>query len=123
MVEYPLAMVLACLAAPGTEKRRRGAQLGKVRLGDVLFAGVVFVLTATLVTNQAGLAEIPRWVCWAVMVAAGLGILACVTARRRPIRFALVVASVLTAGALAPGPQRPVAPYRAQFLRCRARDS
>jgi hypothetical protein len=38
-----------------------------------------------------------------VMVVSGLGILSCLTAQRRPVRFALVVAAVLSAGAMLPG--------------------
>ncbi len=42
VVEYPLALVLACLAAPGF-KTRDDRQSGKDRLWDLLFAGVVFM--------------------------------------------------------------------------------
>ena len=69
---------------------------------DLLFAGVVFCLTVILATNQAGLGDSVLGVL-GVMIASGLGILSCVTAQRRPIRFALVVAGVMAAGALAPG--------------------
>ena len=49
-----------------------------------------------LVTNQAGLADSLLGVL-GVMIASGLGLLACVTARRRPMRFGLTVAAVLLA--------------------------
>ena len=71
-------------------------------LRDLLLPGVVFLLTAMLATNQAGLAESVMGVL-AVMIASGLGLLATVTARRRPMRFALCVAAVLAASALSSG--------------------
>ena len=37
------------------------------------------------------------------MIASGLGLLACVTARRRPMRFALTIAAVLLASSLSSG--------------------
>ena len=51
----------------------------------------MFLLTVILATNQAGLADSVLGVL-GVMIASGLGFLSCVTARRKPIRFALVVA-------------------------------
>jgi hypothetical protein len=72
-------------------------------LKDLLFAAVVFAVIAALATNRAGLAESLVGVL-GTMLAAGLGILSCVTAHRRPVRFALVVASILGASVLAPGP-------------------
>ena len=39
-----------------------------------------------------------------IVIAAGLGISACVTARRRPIRFALAASAILLAGGLSQGP-------------------
>ena len=98
VVEYPLALILVCLAAPGFEARDRSTRW-EARLGDLLFAGVVFLLTVMLATNQAGLGDSVLGVL-GVMVASGLGVLSCVTARRRPIRFALVVAGVMAAALL-----------------------
>ena len=69
---------------------------------DLLFAGVVFCLTIILATNPAGLADSVLGVI-GVMIASGLGFLSCVTARRKPFRFALVVAGVLLAGGFTPG--------------------
>ena len=101
VVEYPLALVLACLVASGfkTDAKRR---VWEHPLSDLLFAGVVFCLTAILATNQAGLGD-SLWGVLGVMMASGLGILACVKAQRRQARFALVVAGVMAAGGLAPG--------------------
>ena len=101
VVEYPLAIVLACLAAPLPTIRD---YIRSVRewLGDFLFAGVVFVLAVSFATNQAGLGD-SLLGALGLVVASGLGILACVTAQRKPIRFTLVVAAVLAAGGLAAG--------------------
>jgi hypothetical protein len=101
VVEYPLALVLACLAAPGFKSRDDGRS-GRDRLRDMAFAGVVFLSTLILVTNQAGMGDSALGVL-GVMIASGMGILSCVTAQRRPFRFALVVAGVTAAGALSPG--------------------
>jgi hypothetical protein len=102
VIEYPLAMILACLFAPRATTGVFGPNRREA-LKDLLFAAVVFSLTATLATNKVGLADSALGVL-GVMVAAGLGILSCVRAQRRPLRFALVVASVLAASAFAPGP-------------------
>ncbi len=101
VIEYPLAVVLACLIAPATNSGLSRLTL-KEWLGDLLIPGVVFLLTAVLATNQAGLADSVVGVL-AVMVASGLGLYSCVTARRRPLRFALVALSVLAASGLGPG--------------------
>ena len=101
VIEYPLAVVLACLIAPATNSGLSRFML-KEWLGDLLIPGVVFLLTAVLATNQAGLADSVAGVL-AVMVASGLGLYSCVTARRRPVRFALVALSVLAASGLGPG--------------------
>ncbi len=69
---------------------------------ELLLPGVVFLLTAMLATNQGGLGESVIGVL-AVMIASGLGLLATVTAKRRPMRFALCVAAVLAASALSTG--------------------
>jgi hypothetical protein len=101
VIEYPLAVVLACVVAPAINSGGRRLTL-KEWLGDLFVSGIVFMLTAVLVTNQAGLADSVAGVL-AVMVAAGLGLYSCVTAQRRPIRFALVSLAVLTASGLGPG--------------------
>ena len=101
VVEYPLALVLACLVAPGFNTHKDG-RVWKERLWDLLFAGVVFGLTMILATNQAGLGDSVLSVL-GVTIASGMGFLSCVKARRRPFRFALVVAGVSIAGAFVPG--------------------
>ena len=101
IVEYPLALTLACLIVPATRAYwSRGTS--NTWLADLLFAAVVFGLTLVLATNQAKLSDSVLGVI-GVMIASGLGFLACKTADRRPIRFALVVAGVLVAGGLTPG--------------------
>ncbi len=102
IVEYPLAVVLACLVAFQSDLRFREQGL-KNWLRDLLLPAIVFLLVALVVTNQAGLAQSVLGAL-GVMIASGLGLYACVTARRRPVRFALVVASVLAAAGLAAGP-------------------
>jgi hypothetical protein len=102
VVEYPLAVVLACLAAPGLGGET-GPRTRREWLGELLLPAVVFVLTALLTTNQAGLADSALGVL-GVMAAAGLGVFACTTAHRRPIRFALTAGAVLAAGGLSQGP-------------------
>jgi hypothetical protein len=97
-LEYPLAIILACALAPGFEVRAQRATI-REWLRDLLVPGIVFLVTAILVTNQVGLAESLLGVL-GVMIASGLGLLACVTARRRPLRFALTVAAVLVASSL-----------------------
>ena len=75
VVEYPLAVILACVAAP-RPTRVSEAKLARV---DARHAPplVVFLLTAMLATNQAGLAESVIGV-MAIMIASGLGLLATV---------------------------------------------
>jgi hypothetical protein len=101
VVEYPLAVILALLAAPPGGTQLGGPGLRDV-LRDLLLPGMVFLLTGMLTTNQAGVAESLMGV-MAVMLAAGLGLLATVTAGRRPLRFALCVTAVLAASVLSTG--------------------
>ncbi|HZW33223.1 MAG TPA: fused MFS/spermidine synthase, partial [Isosphaeraceae bacterium] len=102
IVEYPLAVVLACMVAPGLEGRGE-RRAGRPWLSDLLLPVVVFLLAALLTTNQAGLADSVMGVL-GVMIASGLGLYACATARRRPARFAMVAGAVLVAGGLSQGP-------------------
>ena len=101
IVEYPLAIILACLVVPGSGVRFQSTTF-RTLLNDLLLPGIVFFLTAILVTNQVGLAESLLGVL-GVMIASGLGLLACVTASRRSLRFALSVAAVLLASTLSSG--------------------
>ena len=98
VIEYPLAVVLACLVAPAAEPRMPWTGVRSF-VKELLLPGVVFFLTAVLVTNQAGLADSLLGVL-GVMLASGLGMLACMTARRRPMRFGFTVTAVLLASGL-----------------------
>ncbi len=69
----------------------------------LLLPATVFLLTAILTMSRVGLAD-SAFGALGIVIAAGLGISACVTARRRPIRFALMAGAVLLAGGLAQGP-------------------
>jgi hypothetical protein len=102
VVEYPLVLVLACYTALALKTQATGVNWQE-RLKELLFAAVVFLVITAVANNQTGLAESLVGVV-GVMVAAGLGILACAQARRRPVRFALVLGAILGASALAPGP-------------------
>jgi hypothetical protein len=101
VVEYPLAIVLGCLAAGGSGSVRAVAARREL-IVDLLLPCAVFGLTAMLVTNQVGLADSVLGVL-GVMAASGLGFYALVTARRRPLRFTLVAGAVLAASGLTQG--------------------
>ncbi len=101
VVEYPLVLILACLVAPWAQMRFNWASR-RAWLLELLPPGVVFLLTAILATNQAGMGESLLGV-FGVMIAAGVGLLACVTARQRPLRFALTIAAVLLASSFSSG--------------------
>jgi hypothetical protein len=101
VIEYPLAIVLGCLFA-GTAERPANMASREDFLPDLWLPGVVFMLTALLVTNQAGLADSLLGAV-GVMAASGLGVYALWTARRRPARFALAAGAVLAATGLTQG--------------------
>ncbi len=56
VIEYPLAMVLVCMAALAPEMSK-GARSWKARLADLSFAAAVLACAAAVATNQAGLAD------------------------------------------------------------------
>jgi hypothetical protein len=101
VVEYPLAIILGSLFGIGrdampTIPAPRGLS------GDLLLASTVFVVTALLATNHLGLADSVLGIL-GVVIASGLGFYAAVTARRRPLRFAMAAGAVLAASGLAQG--------------------
>ncbi|WP_165228218.1 spermidine synthase [Aquisphaera insulae] len=106
LVEYPLAIVLGCLASPGvgagkTQRSSRSRDLGPIL--DVALPLAVAGLTALLVTGPPGLVDtVPGML--GVTLAAGLGVYACITGLRRPRRFAMTAAGVLLASGLAREP-------------------
>lgn len=101
IIEYPLAVLLGCLVASQDEWRLPRPTVGAWQ-NQLVLPGTVFLLAALLATNQAGLADSVIGVL-GVMVASGLGLYSCATARRRPVQFVLVLAAVLAATGLAPG--------------------
>jgi hypothetical protein len=101
VVEYPLAVVLACLVAPGIKARSKERTL-RQRLGDLLLPLVVFLLVAFVATNQWGLADKVLGAI-GVIIAAGLGAFACWKAHTRRLRFALTMAAVLAGTGLSQG--------------------
>jgi hypothetical protein len=101
VIEYPLAVVLASLVAPGAEARARGRPL-RGWLRDLTIPAVVLLLSALLAKNPLGFTDSLLGVL-GVMIASGLGVLVCVTARRRPVRFGLTVAAVFVASGFSPG--------------------
>jgi hypothetical protein len=100
VVEYPLAMVLACLALPGVAARS-GTRHLQARVLDFAFplalgsaiVGVRLWLTdpATIPTSSDNLTMI---------LAFSLGSLICFTFVERPVRFALGIAALLGSGML-----------------------
>jgi spermidine synthase len=102
LVEYPMAVVLASLMAPGVGARSYPPSI-KHQAGDLLLPGIVFALTAILVSGGRNRIDSALGMI-GLMITAGLGVYACVTGLRRPLRFALTVASVLLASALSESP-------------------
>jgi hypothetical protein len=104
LTEYPLAVLLACTVPAWVHERAgdgRSSMQGRLR--SAVIPLIIFVLVAMLATNRVGLADSLVGT-FALMTASGLGFLSCVTARRRPVRFACTAAAVLLACELAPGP-------------------
>src|SRR5262249_24285543 len=101
VVEYPLAIVLGCLYTSGAEGWKTLVNRREL-IRELWLPGVIFVLTALLVTNQAGLADSPLGVV-GIMAASGLGFYALWTAQRQPARFALAAGAVLAASGLTQG--------------------
>jgi hypothetical protein len=102
LAEYPLAVVLGCLLAPAVAPYRR-ARSARLQWLDVILPAIVLGLTSMLVirpheamNTTVGMAGITA--------ASGVGLYACVTGLRRPVRFALSAAAVLLASGLAPSP-------------------
>ncbi len=99
VAEYPLALVLACLALPGVNLGSRTAGAWR---RDAILPTVIFALTALLLRDLAGLAETVVGV-FLVMIASGLAVYVAATHRKRPGRFALGAGAVLLAGGLSEG--------------------
>lgn len=99
IAEYPLMVILACLALPGAAA---GVMSGARRVGDVAFPAVVFALSAAAILDVGGWSNSVMWNL-AVVLDSGLVCLACWTHRKRPVRFALTTGAVLLASGLTAG--------------------
>jgi hypothetical protein len=104
IIEYPLAIILGCLVAPGVSGPMATGSTGlNARLSDLILPAVVFTLTAILVAGGWKVADSVLGTV-AMITASGLGIYTCVTGLRRPVRFALTAGGVLLASSLATSP-------------------
>ena len=102
LTEYPLAVIIACLASPGAARPIKTAA-STSRFSDLILPAIVAGLTTILVLSPHELVDsLPGVI--GVMLAAGLGLYTCVTGLRRPVRFALTAAGVLLASGLARDP-------------------
>ncbi|MFO0893231.1 MAG: fused MFS/spermidine synthase [Isosphaeraceae bacterium] len=102
LAEYPLALVLACLAAPAIAPPRDPGD-ARERLLDLALPAILLGLMAMLVARpRAAINTAPGML--AIAAAAGVAIHSWVRGLRRPLRFALTTAAVLIAGGVAPSP-------------------
>jgi hypothetical protein len=109
VVEYPLAIVLACLlrppraSPPRSSRSRRPAWPQRSGRLDLAVPAAIGVATLALVGlgRAAGLESVT-----ARGVAFAAALLACAVVYSRPVRFGLAVGAVLVAGALASGADR-----------------
>jgi hypothetical protein len=101
-VEYPLAIVFGCLAGLGFKIEFSSRNLNEWFRASIVPC-LVFLVSAILITNQWDITAKALGVI-AVGMISGLGLLTCVTARSRPLRFVLTMASVLVASSLTQGP-------------------
>jgi hypothetical protein len=117
VVEYPLAIAVACLLGPagrGAVVRADEAARRHVRRLDLVLALALGVLTAALavVVPRSGLAEGRA----GVGVMLGLPAILCYTLVDRPVRFGLALVALLLAGQLHEGPHgRPLYQVRTFF--------
>jgi hypothetical protein len=99
VVEYPLALVAACLVlAFRGDPQHLAAFQGR----EVVLPLVIGLTAAALCANVGGVAETGVGVV-ATMASAGLTVLVAVGHRRHPVRFALTVGALLLAAGLAEG--------------------
>ena len=109
VVEYPLAIVLACLlrpprpSDPATGRPPWPERSGRSRRLDLAWPAAIGVATLALVGlgRAAGLGSVT-----ARGVAFAVALLACAVVSSRPVRFGLAVGAVLLAGAVASGADR-----------------
>ncbi len=102
VVEYPLAMVLACLLRPGKEDSRESRVENRDRWMDVgwpVILGIV-VVGAVLMRDATGLTESRA----GVAIVFGIPAFICFAFKERPVRFGLGFAVVLLSAALYANP-------------------
>jgi hypothetical protein len=98
VVEYPLAVVLACLFRPRTVSDRDSPRSRRLDLALPLALGA---LTAGLVLGVQALGLKPSIA--VLLLLFGLPVLLWYSTLHRPVRFALGIGAILLAGALYPG--------------------
>lgn len=101
LAEYPLALVLACLAASASGVLRLPANR-RTWAAELAIPAAVLVLAGAAVVDYRGWSRSAAG-SLGVMLASGLLALACWTHRRRPLRFALTVGAALLASGLSAG--------------------
>lgn len=92
IVEYPLAIVLACLLRPAPEPHRPATRIEAA--WNILMPMVIAVLTLTAPVLTKGWPPV-----WRGMLGYGVPVLICGVWANRPVRFALAVGAFLAASA------------------------
>jgi len=100
VVEYPLAITLACLALPGVASGPgpRGLKARTLDFALPLALGIIVLAARLRLGDQPALAWSPGDIKMKVLY--GLGGVACFTFAERPLRFALGIAALLATGML-----------------------
>ena len=96
IAEYPMALVLACLAVPGPRLGPRGLAR------EAVVPAIIFALSAALVADFGGWSGTAAGAL-ATVAASGLAVLVCATYRSRPARFALGLGAAMLAVGTSPG--------------------
>ena len=99
VTEYPLALVLACLALSGTSLASRSP---REVAAELVLPLILFLLVAALATDFLHLFDTLLGAL-GVFMASGLSALVCLASARRPLRFALGLGAVLAASGLTAG--------------------
>jgi hypothetical protein len=99
MAEYPLDIVLACLAA--SMDQASGQRHERLR-SSLAMAATILVLSALLATDVGGISTTALGA-MSVSIASGVFVYVVWTHRRRPLAFALSIGTVLLGTGLSPG--------------------
>jgi hypothetical protein len=110
VLEYPLALALACLALPGSTRARANAK----RLLDVALPLALGALTVGLLLWLRSYVDFPQRDIGRKITLGFAGIIA-FSFKDRPLRFALSVGTILLASALTTGEGRPLHQERSFF--------